>query len=595
MGGDPSEPSASSAIDLASIPQVFHPRLSPDGSELAFLRRDEAGVELRFHDLETGRSRGITHEALPGDLPLAIRWDADESGVFVHHNEEAHRDHDIWLVGRDGNASPVVEREGFTVLLDVSDDGRWLYFFEGTAERTYHRLNCETGETTQVATDASPRLRISPNGGRIAFDTRGHRNPEGSEVMVADADGDDPRSLTLGSSDAVVGFVGWHPEGDRLLVFEESEYTRPGIYDLETDAVTWFDGVDANERPVAFLPDRTGFVAVRSYAVETDVVIYEQETNRDTSGGSFKTDSRRIPLEGVTDIPRTEYAVDGLVSPDGAVLVGHSTSVRPERIGLAAPESGAFEPILDPAADHLDSESLADARQVAFESEDGTILEALVSEPISPAEDGDTPGVVLVHGGPHDRATRSFDPLVQYLCSRGFAVCRPNYRGSSGRSRSFREAIEGDWGGVDRRDVATATVWFAEQPGIAGDRLAVAGQSYGGFAALMQLLEHGDHYAAGVSWNGPPDIAMRFSDGELTDRNPLERADEFDTSLLLLQGGGDPAHEAVELLQNALTENGASVEYAQFPDQGHFATAPERRADVFETIGTFLEERLLRR
>jgi dipeptidyl aminopeptidase/acylaminoacyl peptidase len=89
---------------------------------------------------------------------------------------------------------------------------------------------------------------------------------------------------------------------------------------------------------------------------------------------------------------------------------------------------------------------------------------------------------VMVHGGPHFRASKRFNLYVQFLVSRGYAVFQPNYRGSTGRGRSFEHAIHGDWGGMEQADVAAGGRWLMDRAWVDADRVAVFGGSYGGYS-----------------------------------------------------------------------------------------------------------------
>lgn len=90
------------------------------------------------------------------------------------------------------------------------------------------------------------------------------------------------------------------------------------------------------------------------------------------------------------------------------------------------------------------------------------------------------PLVLLVHGGPWARDSWGFNPLVQLLASRGYAVLQVNYRGSSGFGKRFIHAGNGEWGvGAMQRDLTEAVDW-AVAWGVA-DRARVGGDDVVGW------------------------------------------------------------------------------------------------------------------
>ena len=90
---------------------------------------------------------------------------------------------------------------------------------------------------------------------------------------------------------------------------------------------------------------------------------------------------------------------------------------------------------------------------------------------------------------PYARDDASWDYWAQFLASRGYAVLKPNFRGSDGYGDAYMKAGYNQWGGLMQRDVADATRYLIDN-GIADkDRICIAGASYGGYAAMMGLIQ----------------------------------------------------------------------------------------------------------
>ncbi|MGW3864197.1 alpha/beta hydrolase family protein [Streptomyces sp. NPDC005047] len=95
------------------------------------------------------------------------------------------------------------------------------------------------------------------------------------------------------------------------------------------------------------------------------------------------------------------------------------------------------------------------------------------------------PLVLLVHGGPWDRDSWGFNPLVQLLANRGYAVLQVNFRSSTGYGKSFMKAGIGELAGTMHDDLIDGVNWAIQEGYADPDRVAIVGGSYGGYAALV--------------------------------------------------------------------------------------------------------------
>jgi Tol biopolymer transport system component len=91
---------------------------------------------------------------------------------------------------------------------------------------------------------------LSPNGEWIAYATNETDVYENQDVYLARADGSEPRSLEIGETGAEATPADWHPDGDALLVGDNTnDVGRCGMYDIESDEVTWFGESRFQETP----------------------------------------------------------------------------------------------------------------------------------------------------------------------------------------------------------------------------------------------------------------------------------------------------------------------------------------------------------
>ena len=120
------------------------------------------------------------------------------------------------------------------------------------------------------------------------------------------------------------------------------------------------------------------------------------------------------------------------------------------------------------------------------------------------------PLVLLIHGGPWDRDDDSYDPEVQFLANRGYAVLQANYRGSTGFGINFLNAGTKELGLGTVEDLFDAVQWAIDNGVADPKRIAAMGGSMGGYATLRALEMRPDLFACGVDAFGPGDLATTF-------------------------------------------------------------------------------------
>jgi dipeptidyl aminopeptidase/acylaminoacyl peptidase len=299
------------------------------------------------------------------------------------------------------------------------------------------------------------------------------------------------------------------------------------------------------------------------------------------------------------------------ISDDGSVLaLLLDTPTRPAEVAVVRP--GTSEPpqyLTDSRPSFFGTVEPAAPEQVRFPSADETLIPAWLYRPAGP---GPHPVVMWVHGGPEAQARPQYDAQYQCLLACGVAVLVPNIRGSSGYGRAWQTRIYRDWGGIDLEDLAAAHAWLTAQPWCTPGKIAVAGSSYGGFAALSCITRLPGQWAAGVSLYGPANlntlaaamppswagtIAAMFGDPtdpavaeDLRRRSPLAYAAQIAAPLLVIQGANDPRvprSESDQIIE-AARANGAPVEYLVFGDEGHGFTARDNDIRAHDAITSFL-------
>jgi len=277
--------------------------------------------------------------------------------------------------------------------------------------------------------------------------------------------------------------------------------------------------------------------------------------------------------------------------------------------------AGSLDFICDQAPWLAESE-LAPMQPVQYKARDGLTIHGYLTLPKGLVANN-LPVVVNPHGGPWHRDSWSFNPEVQFLASRGYAVFQMNFRGSVGYGRQFWEASFRQWGRAMQDDVTDGVQWLVTQ-GIADPkRIAIYGASYGGYATLAGITSTPDLYAAAVDYVGvsnlftfintippywKPYLEMLYemvghpqSDKDLlTATSPALQADRIKTPLLIAQGANDPRVNKAESDQmvEALRKRGVEVEYMVKDNEGHGFANEENRFEFYAAMEKFLAQHL---
>jgi len=260
----------------------------------------------------------------------------------------------------------------------------------------------------------------------------------------------------------------------------------------------------------------------------------------------------------------------------------------------------------------LDENNMAKMKPIQYTSRDGMTIHGYLTLPVG-LEAKNLPLVVNPHGGPWARDHWGFNPEIQFLANRGYAVLQMNFRGSTGYGRAFWEASFKQWGLTMQDDITDGVKWLVEQ-GIADkERVAIYGGSYGGYATLAGLAYTPDLYKCGVDYVGvsnlftfmntiPPywepyrEMLYEMVGNPQSDSlllaaaSPVFHADKITAALFVAQGANDPRvnKDESDQMVAAMKARGIDVEYLVKDNEGHGFRNEENRFDFYHAMETFL-------
>ncbi|CAN5593542.1 S9 family peptidase [soil metagenome] len=521
--------------------------------------------------------------------------------------------------------SPVEDK----VLFSIDSGGKermQLYLVGGGEERDL------TGDPEAIHYSGG----FAPDGARIAY-TAIRRNGTDFDVYVQSLDGEPE---IVWEVDGYHSIADWGPDGSCLIVSRHHSNLNNDLYklDLETgeiELLTPHDGdarfsssnVTPDGESIYLSTDRGGdFMRLARLDLSTLELEYLTPDDRDVESVELSRDGRYLAaarnVEGYSDFMLFNGRGRRMPTPEmpPGILGGFEFSPDSRRLAftMTGPTSNPDVWLLDlPDGEprRLTRSSTAGIPRntfrrpevVRYPSFDGREIPGLFYEP----EKENAPVVVNVHGGPESQSRPLFAPVTQYLLSRGYAVFAPNVRGSTGYGKAYTHLDDIELRMDSVKDLAHAAYWLRER---GHKRISVMGGSYGGFMVLAALTEYPDLWTAGVDIVGianlvtflentgsyrrtlrEPEYGSLENDREFLESiSPINKAEQITAPLMVIHGKNDPrvpvgeAEQIVERVRN----NGGTVEYLLYQDEGHGLAKLENRLDAYPKIAAFLNTHL---
>ena len=463
----------------------------------------------------------------------------------------------LYAVDENRKQRKVVDAAYHIVNFDWSPDSKYIAFtrwpgtlYENWIKAEVSEVEVATGTVKDLATTTAAETgpQYSPDGRFIAI-TRSGVKPkwafENRIALITRASGE-VRDLPA-TYDEQPNILGWAKDSSKVF-FSESKRTRNYIGAMPVDGP-----------PSVFFEMARGVFSANVNATGTHFGLHF-ETADDAPEAYF------MPVEGSATMKRVSRA----------------------NVDVPKPTMGRTEIL-------------------KWKSSDGLEVEGLLTYPVGYQKGQKVPLILNIHGGPTGVFNESFTgrfnlyPIAAFA-AKGYAVLRPNPRGSSGYGKQFRFANMGDWGGKDYDDDQAGVDKVIEMGVADADRLAIMGWSYGGFMTSWTITQTKRFKAAVIgapvtnlwSFTGTADIPGFIPDyfgGEPWDNfeayrkhSPITYVKNVVTPTLMLHGEADdrvPVGQGYEYY-NALKRQGGIAKMVVYPRQPHGPREPKFVLDIMQ-------------
>jgi dipeptidyl aminopeptidase/acylaminoacyl peptidase len=503
---------------------------------------------------------GTSVELFPGKTSYFVGWLSDGPALLAEIDNGGAQSRDLYRIAADGYGKTMVNRNSSLTsrLAVASPDGRYLAYREGSNDliRTIRVRDLKTGKDSSLLVGDGFTIHLP-----LSF------SPDSSALLVLNDVDQEFNSREF------LGLARWEMADGK---------TRDLLLK------SW------DVRDARYSPDGKRLAVVAGGDTRSDLELYDAATLKpialpgyppvgDVSAVAFSPDGRELA-----------FLASG-ATPPGVWIYDLARLEAPRR--LSAEAGGGIEGTV-----------------TRFKALDNRDIPGILYKPARASADQKVPAVVWIHDGPSGQARLGFDPLVQSLVQRGYAVLAINERGSGGYGRTYLSLDDRRHGTQDVDDCVAAKALLAATGWVDPDRIAIGGVGFGGYLTLVALTGRPQEFAAGIdlfgiaNWQRVLD-ATPYGSAErniLADEMghagsqdpqlwaPYQNAGRIARPLFLVQGARDtlavPA-EAAEIVA-AMKKNGRAVEAAVLPDAAHGFVRREDRERVYTAVADFLDRNL---
>ena len=587
--------------------------ISPDGKHLAFLARNTGRLNVFVHDLSASGAPGGEARALTSESARDVNgffWKGNDHILYAKDFGGDENFHVLSVSIRGDAVKDLTPHDGVRadIVDDLRDDDSRVLLSHNRRDRKVFdvfRVDVKSGEAKLIAENPGNITGwVTDHAGRLRAATT--NDGVNTTLLYRDTESEPFKPVLTTDFKEAVEPLFFTFDNKNLYVNSNRGRDKKAIF--EFDPKTAKEGKLIFEHPEV---DANGLEFSRKRKVLTSATYAtwkNEERFLDPVMAAMEADvKRQLPGYEVAFVNSTKDESRFVVATyndrsAGARYIYDAKSKQLTKLGDILP--------------WLAETDMATMKPIRYTARDGLVINGYLTLPAG-REPKNLPVIINPHGGPWARDIWGFNPEVQFLANRGYAVLQMNFRGSTGYGRQFWEASFRQWGKTMQNDITDGVEWLKKE-GIADPkRIAIYGGSFGGYATLAGVAFTPDLYAAAVDYVGvsnlftfmntiPPywkpllDMFQEMVGNPDKDKDLLASAspvffvDKIKTPLFVAQGAKDPRVNKAESDQivEALKKRGVEVEYMVKDNEGHGFRNEENRFDFYGAMEKFLAAHL---
>jgi len=591
------------AIDeLIGLDGFSQPAFTPDGSALLCVGPGDGLMQAWRVPLDGGLPRRLSFVRNERVMQARLSPDGSQAILSVDAGGDEHAQ--LWLVpAAGGEARQLTDAPSVIHTFGTwTPDGKAILYAANARDPSrfdLHRMDLASGKVETLLKDGQTLSTggVQPNGNLLpVIEDLSHFN---TDISLLDLRSGERKPIRIAERTAKSMAFRWSKDGSALYFSADGERDFLGIgrYLVAHSRIDWLYAPEADVESLALAPDgRIAAVVNRDGFSRLELL---------------SADGRPMP----TAIEPGGVISEIAWSPNGGTLAyAFSTPTAGSRIRLLDVAAGTVRSVMaDEPAGRLAGD-LVEPELVRFASFDGVRLSGFFYRPRGAPPARGWPVAMMVHGGPEWQMKAFLRYDVQNLVEAGYAVFTPNVRGSTGYGRRYASLDDRERRMDSVRDLEVCGRWLRRQPGLDPQRMAILGESYGGFMVLSALAEQPDLWQAGVDVFGVVNFetllrntgpwrrdhrAAEYGD-PLEDPDlmrwlsPISRAGRIKVPLFVTHGDRDPRVPKSESDQIVafLKGRGGTVEYQELKYEGHGYLRAHNRRAAYDGIRCFLDRHL---
>lgn len=626
------------AEDIVNMRYSAQPAMDANGTQIAYVkiiprRADEkrggSYREIWVMDSDGSNKRKFTSSPINSWSP---QWTPNGNLSFLSRRKEHHSAIQVYVISNDGGEATILTNHKTGIgSYQWSPNGKWIAFLSKD-EKSNEKKKLEKDGFDMIVMDQDhiyTRLWV------YNVKTGAYQKVFKQNLNVA--------SFTWAPDSKSIVFQGTDKTGSDRDLLERSIYrvkAPNGIPRkvLETTGKLGDMAISPNSNNLAFLgaisyndpiaqsiyliPLKGGMAKMLTPDFKESFITLDWIDDKTVLGKSYRgtktvlstIDIKDRSLEGVANqtdllIPDEIITSVSYHRETGKLVIVSNSQSNPNEIFIGEVGSNTIKR-LTYSNPELDDITLAKQETISWKSNDGLMIEGVLTYPLKYRKGKRYPLVLQIHGGPEGTSldgwnTRATYP-VQLLAANGFVVLEPNYRGSGGRGVAYSKADHDDLGGMEFEDVLAGIDQLIDDGLVNKNKVGTGGWSYGGYFSAWAATKHSDRFKASmvgagltnmISFMGTTDIPYEmsivhwnqwwFDNMELHwERSPLSHINNAKTPTLVIHGLRDERvhpEQGMQLWQ-ALRIKGVETELVLYPREPHGLLERSHKLDYMDRL-----------